>query len=153
MLRAVWSFGSNALEMVHFWKLYCLSILEQSCVVWGSSLTQEDRDNLERTQKSFAKLVLQEKYHDYTSALDVLGLETLEKRRDKLMTRFAENCIKNGQLNNLFKLRKKEHDMELRNPEIYKVTKARTERLYKSSIPYMQRLLNYNHREEQRSKE
>ena len=31
-----------------------------------------------------------------------------------------------------------------RNHELYKVTNARTERLAKSSIPYMQRLLNAN---------
>ena len=153
LLRAVWSFGSNISEMVHLWKLYCLSILEQSCVVWGSTLTQEDKENLERTQKSFAKLVLQEKYNDYPSALDMLGLETLENRRDMLMTRFAENSIKNNKLNKLFKLRTKEHDMELRAEERYQVTKARTERLNKSSIPYMQRLLNQNHKEEQQKKD
>ena len=38
-LRAVWGFGSSIQEMVHFWVLFCLSVLEQSCVVWGSSLT------------------------------------------------------------------------------------------------------------------
>ena len=58
-LRAVWSFGSNISEMVHLWKLYCLCILEQSCVVWGSNLTQEDKENLEKTHISFAKLVMQ----------------------------------------------------------------------------------------------
>ena len=95
-------------------------------MVWGSSFTQEDTDNLERTQKSFAKLVLQEKYQYYTSALAVLDLETLENRRDKLMTRFAENCIKNSQLGNLFQLRTEKHNMDLGDTEKYKVTKART---------------------------
>ena len=56
----------------------------------------------------------------------MLGLETLENRRDMLMTRFAENSIKNNKLNKLFKLRTKEHDMELRTEERYQVTKART---------------------------
>ena len=69
------------------------------------------------------------------------------------MTRFAENSIKNNKLNKLFKLRTKEHDMELRTEEKYQVTKARTERLNKSSIPYMQRLLNRNHKEEQTKKD
>ena len=77
LLRAVWSFGSNISEMVHLWKLYCLSVLEQSCVVWGTSITQQNREDLERTQKCFAKLVLQEKYSDYESALIQLNLETL----------------------------------------------------------------------------
>ena len=69
LLRAVWSFGSNIPEMVHLWRIYCLSILEQSSAVWGSSHSQENKDDLERTQKSFAKLVLREKYNEYESAL------------------------------------------------------------------------------------
>ena len=36
LLRKVWSFGSSVQEMVHLWQIYCLSILEQSCVVWGN---------------------------------------------------------------------------------------------------------------------
>ena len=35
------------------WKIYCVSVLEQSCVVWGSSLTQENIENLKRTQKNW----------------------------------------------------------------------------------------------------
>ena len=67
-----------------------LIILKQSCVVWGSNLTQEDKEYLERTPKSFAKLVLQGKYNNYPSSLELLGLESLEKRRDILMIRFAK---------------------------------------------------------------
>ena len=84
LLRAVWSFGSNIPEMVHLWNIYCLSILEQSSVVWGSSLSQENKDDLERTQKSFAKLVLREHYKDYEFSLMLLDLETLEKQREQL---------------------------------------------------------------------
>ena len=53
LLQKVWSFGSNYEEMVHLWKVYCLSILEQSCVVWGGSLTKENINDLERVQKNF----------------------------------------------------------------------------------------------------
>ena len=67
--------------MVEIYTSYIRSILEQSCTVWHSSLTQENTEDLERTQKSFAKLVLREKYKDYKSALDILGLETLAERR------------------------------------------------------------------------
>ena len=41
LIRGVQSFGATTEEMVHIWKLFCRSILEQSCVVWGTSLTQE----------------------------------------------------------------------------------------------------------------
>jgi hypothetical protein len=55
LLRKVSSFGSNQEEMVHLWKVFCLSVLDQSCVVWGSGLTKENEDDLERTQKNICQ--------------------------------------------------------------------------------------------------
>ena len=43
LIRELKSFGASNQEMSHFWILFCRSVLEQSCVVWGSSLTQENR--------------------------------------------------------------------------------------------------------------
>ena len=65
LLRGVQSFAATKIEMVHLWAIFCRSVLEQSCVVWHSSLTQENSDDLERTQKTFSKLVLREKYTTY----------------------------------------------------------------------------------------
>ena len=42
LLRGVLNFGASNQEMVHLWKIFCRSVLEQSCVVWNSSLTQEN---------------------------------------------------------------------------------------------------------------
>ena len=39
------------------WQTYCLIILEQPCVVWENLLTEDNKLDLERTQKSFCKLV------------------------------------------------------------------------------------------------
>ena len=147
LLRAVWGFGCSIEEMVHLWKLFCLSILEQSCVVWGSSLTQEDEDNLERTQKTFAKLVLRDQYIDYESALIRLDLKDLGSRRKTLMLKFAKDGIKSGKLVDYFKPRQTDHHMELRQPDPYRTTKVHTERFKNSSIPYMQRLLNLDARQ------
>ena len=52
LLRKVWTFGSSSEEMVHLWKLFCRSILEQTCVLWDSGLTEQNRNDLERTQKN-----------------------------------------------------------------------------------------------------
>ena len=81
LLRKVWSFGSTKEEMVHLWKTYCLSLLEQSCAVWNSGLTGENEKDLERCQKTFCRLVLQEKYISYNNALATLRLQTLKERR------------------------------------------------------------------------
>ena len=111
LFRTFWSFGSNIPKMVHLWKVYCLSVLEQSCVVWGSSISQENKDDLERTQKCFAKLVLKKKFSDYRSALLQLGLETLEERRRTLMASFAKSSIENGKLHKFFRERETTHPM------------------------------------------
>ena len=44
----------------------------------------------------------------------------------------------------MFPLRIKDHPMEIREEEKFVVHRANTERLKKSAIPYMQRLLNKN---------
>ena len=41
---------------------YCLSVLKQSRVVWGNMPTEENKTDIERTLKGFAKLVLEEDY-------------------------------------------------------------------------------------------
>ena len=50
----------------------------------SSSLAQENREDIERTQKTFCKLILQEKYKDYENALLKLNLVTLENKRQEL---------------------------------------------------------------------
>jgi hypothetical protein len=106
LLRKVWSFGSSVTEMVHLWRTYCLSILEQSCVVWGNLLTEDNKLDLERTQKSFCKLVLEEDYKDYENALITLQLETLDSRRKKLTLNFAKTSLADGHFHDLIKKKK-----------------------------------------------
>ena len=142
LLRKVWSFGSSREEMVHLWKVYCLSVLEQSCMVWDSGLTLENETDLERTQKTFAKLVLQEDYKNYFQALKTLGLETLKQKRKSLTLRFVRQSLADGKLHNLFPLRRKQHGMRTREEEKYQITYANTNRYKNSPILAMQRLLN-----------
>ena len=55
---------------------------------------------------------------------------------------FAKNCLKNDKMKKLFPLAKKKHKMDTRSQEKFKVHSAKTERYKKSSIIYMQKLLN-----------
>ena len=96
LFRKVWSLGSSIAEMVQLKKVFCRSILEQSCVLWDSGLTQENRNSLERTQKTFFRLILEENYINYENALSVCHLETLEKRRKTMTLRFAQTSLANG---------------------------------------------------------
>jgi hypothetical protein len=144
LLRGVQGFGASIVEMVHLWTVFCRSVLEQSCAVWSSSLTQENKDDLERTQKTFAKLVLKERYKNYEDALIILDLDSLEIRRNFLNLKFAQSGIKNEKLKDLFPLNDKHHKMQTRNNEQYEVMFANTNRLKNGSIITMQNMLNDN---------
>ena len=72
-LKKIISFGATPEETVHIWTLYCCSILEQSSVVWFSSLSSENRTDIERTQNN---------YTTYEEALQKLNLQTLEERQE-----------------------------------------------------------------------
>ena len=151
LLRGVQSFGASVEEMVHLWILFCRSVLEQSCVVWGTSLTQENIDDLERSQKTFAKLVLRERYRDYDNALIILNLDSLQIRRQEMCLKFAKSGIKNGKLNDLFPINNKIHKMKTREDDKYQVQFANTGRLKQSSIITMQNMLNDDAKKNEKS--
>ena len=94
--------GSSKEEMVLLWILYCRSILETSCIVWGSSLTDENIYNIERLQKSFCKMVLEQKYKNYENALLTLNLKSLENRRKQLSLKFAKDAIEYDTMRDIF---------------------------------------------------
>ena len=147
LLKKILTFGASTEEMVHLWIIYCRSQLEQSSIVWSSSLTQQNKDDLERTQKSFVKLILKNKFNTekenaYEDCLTRLNLQTLEQRRKLLSLNFAKNSTNHEQLKDLFT--EKKNIKNTRNPEKYEVPFSNTERMKNSSIIYMQNLLNSN---------
>ena len=113
-------------------------------MVWGGSLTKENINDLERVQKTFCKLVMEEDYTNYKNVLGVLGLLKLETRRKKLTLDFAKRSLADKKLRDLFPILKKEHGMRTRNTEQFKINHANTNRYFNSPIPTMQRLLNEN---------
>ena len=126
LLKKMYSFGATKEEMTHLWIIYCRSILEQSAVVWSSSLTLENIEDLERTQKSFVKLILPKKYkpeenNSYENALLILNIQTLEERRKQLCLQFAKDSIKNNKLKDLFPENDSKHQMGKRHQEKFKV--------------------------------
>jgi hypothetical protein len=100
---------------------------------------------LKEHKKSFAKLVLKEKYRSYPEALLLLNLESLADRRSELSLQFAKKCLLNEKFSNLFP-ENENHGPETRNQEKYKVRFSHTERTKMSSIIQMQHLLNADHR-------
>ena len=143
-------FARNRQDLKKIYILQIRSKLEQSAVLWHSSLTQKCRNKLERVQKSALRIVMGSKYKNYSDALKELNLQTLDERRQSLCVKFAKKCLETEKLKKMFPLNRKVHDMEKRNNERYLVSKSFTERHRKSAIPNMQRLLNEKEKQKQK---
>ena len=137
-------FSAPVEDMVLIYISYIRSILEQSCAIWHSRLSQENIEDLERVQKSALKIILKEDYLTYDEALEILMLSKLSERREKQCLKFAKNCSENDLTNELFPLNSVGGSTR-RIREKYMVTQANTDRLKDSTVPYLQRLLNGNH--------
>ena len=145
ILHNLVSFSVPTDELVNIYVLYIRSVVEYSSVVWHSSLTQEDIYSLERVQKTALRIILQDRYQDYSNALKLTGLETLFDRREKLCIKFATQCVRNEKMSDMFPLNLK--IVNTREHEKYYVQPAFTDRLKNSAIPYMQRILNKKNKE------
>ena len=141
IIRKLVEFSIPSGDLVNLYCIFIRSILEFNCAVWFSSISEEECSDLERVQKNACRLILKNKYINYDQALACLKLETLKERRSKLALKFAENCLKNEEMQFLFpKTNAKDHN--LRNTETFHVKFAHSSRLYRSSIPTLQRMLN-----------
>ena len=102
ILRKSTEFTSSIDDLKTIYIAYVRSILEQSSVLWGSSLTDENKCDLERVQKNSCRIILGERYENYENALKEICLETLEERRKVLALKFGNNCLYNVKTQNLF---------------------------------------------------
>ena len=61
-------------DLKHIYIVYVRSLLEQSSNVWHSSLTIQNKNELERVQKVALKIILGSDYKTYTNAMSILDL-------------------------------------------------------------------------------
>ena len=141
MLHAAAKFTSKISDLKTIYKMFIRSGMEYNSVVWHSSLTDKNTSDLERIQKNAAKVILKSSYESYEKALEMLNMETLEKRREKLCLNFAKKCLKSERMKTIFPENEKS-SMKTRNQERFRVNFANRERYKKSAIPYLQRMLN-----------
>ena len=141
ILHAAAKYTSKISDLKTIYNMFIRSKLEHSSVVWGSGLTQEESDDIERIQKAAVKVMIGKKYEDYRKALEFLNMKTLVERRQALGLKFAKSCLKNDKVKNFFPLNNR-HNLNVRNHEKFKVNFARTQRYSSSTIPNLQRVLN-----------
>ena len=140
--------GVKTEDLLDIYVLYIRSIAEYCSVAFHSSLTIELSDKLERIQRTSLKIILGEMYINYSSALEMSGLDTLYSRRTKRCLDFALKCVKHQRNRRLFPLNSNIPACKIRYPEKYKVNFARTNTYRDSTIPFCQNLLNRHHQDE-----
>ena len=128
-------------DLVMIYCQFIRCILEFNSNVWYSSITEDEADDIERVQKNACKLLLNQEYQTYEQALSILKLDDLRTRRSKLALKFGKSCLKLDDMKQLFE-KSHESKFNLRNSEKYNVDFASGGRLYKSTIPTLQRMMN-----------
>ena len=141
IIRKLVAFPIEEKDLVMLYGQFIRSILEFNSNVWFSSISQEESDDLEAVQKTACKLILNNNYTTYDDALRKLKLETLKDRRQKIAEKFAIGCQSIPEMKTLFE-EPKECNYDLRTRNVCDVKFASRQRLFKSTVPTLQRMLN-----------
>ena len=140
--------GVSRKDLLEIYSLFVRSRAEYMSVVWHSSLTVEQDHKIENIQKTSLKIILGDSYIDYPASLIATGLKSLFERRQARCLVFAKRCLSNPNTKEMFPL-SSEDCHNLRLPEKYFVNFSRTENYKNSAVPFCQRLLNADHRQEE----
>ena len=136
-------FGIPIKDLILIYVLYIRSVLEYCCIVWHSSLTQDQSNDLERVQKVAIRTILSDHDIPYETAFKKVKVQSLVERREFLSLRWAKKCTR-SQINKHLFPRNTKSFKDFRTKEPFIVPYTKTERFLNSAIPYMTRLLNNN---------
>ena len=141
IIRKLVKFPITKKDLVMLYCQFVRSILEFNSSVWFSSITNEGADDLERVQRNACHIILDHEYKSYSEALEMLNLENLRERRKNLALKFGKSCLDLEEMEGIF-TKSNENAHFFRNPEQFDVKFASGNRLYKSTVPTLQRLMN-----------
>ena len=141
ILRRLKYLGADEGDLVDVYTKQIRSLLELAAPAWHGAITQEERTDIERIQKSAAHIILGEDYFSYKVALKFLHLDTLQSRRDKLCLNFAKKAEKHPKFQKWFK--ESDYKQNTRQDKYkYCDVKAKHNRLDKSPLSFLTKKLN-----------
>ena len=145
ILRRLKNLGAQQIDLVDVFIKQIRSVLELAAPAWQGGLTQVEKQDIERIQKSACHIILGHEYVSYRSALNLLELESLESRRIKLSLKFGLKSEKHHKFKNWFK-----PSVKICNTrqELLKYcdVKANHTRFEKSPLSFLTRLLNMHYK-------
>ena len=116
------------------------TILEFGVPVWNGGITFLDSAKIEAIQKKDLKIILQDQYGSYSQACDFFKTETLCERRVNICLKFAKKELSKD--NSIFTRFIPSRATRFSEKQIVTETFCNTDRYFRSSIPYLSRLLN-----------
>lgn len=140
-LRQLKRSGMKPTDMLNVYKSALRPVLEFACVTFGPMLSRNQVLELERLQLKSMKIIYGPMI-SYGTVLKETGICTLENRRDNLIKKFALKTVANKKFSEKWFPKNPEPRYNIRNPKIYVEENCRTERLYRSPIFTMRRILN-----------
>ena len=141
ILRKLTNFNIPISDLIHIYKLYVRSALEQSSVVWSASISTEEMNAFERCQKISLRVMYKEAYVSYDSALIRANLPCMSDQFCNLRYTFAKKCTLNEKTKHMFPLNEPQI-ISTRASEKYKTPFAYHSRFQKSAIIQMSKQLN-----------
>ena len=117
------------------------SVLELAVPAWHGAITQAERVDIERIQKSASNIILGDGYVSYKQSLKMLNLESLQARRDRLCLSFAQKSEKDVKFQKWFKPNAFRKETRLKKPKYHDVH-AKHSRFSKSPLSSLTKLLN-----------
>ena len=133
--------GGTREQLLSVYQLRIRSTLEFAVPVFHSSMTQDQCRQVEMVQQKAFAIILGLGYRSYEFALETLKQDRFDSRCESSSLNFALKCSKSPRHNSVFQQNTniRENMKYLKKSQEHH---CRTSRYYKSSVPYMARLLN-----------
>ena len=106
-----------------------------------SALSQTEKKDIKRIQKTALHIMLGDSYQSYVNALDKVGLESLDARRHKLCLKFARKSAAHPKHKNWFKLNMNTVNTR-QEKSLYCPVYSNHDRFDRSPLAYLTNLLN-----------
>lgn len=140
-LRKLRRAGMGSDDLLVIYKASLRPIIEFACVTYGPMLTSEMSESIESLQLRSMKIVYGTRV-SYRTVIDQTGLKTLEQRRYERIVKFAQKTANSPLFKERWFPKNRPLLHNLRETKTYLEEHARTDRLYKSPLFTMRRIMN-----------
>ncbi|KAI8492652.1 hypothetical protein Bbelb_296930 [Branchiostoma belcheri] len=143
LLRHLKRFRLPVSDLVTVYVSYVRPLCEYACPVWSPGLTSTQIAQIENIQRRACRIILGKDYSRYSDACSLLGLPSLQQRRQHLILKFGRGLMESPTFRQwLPPTRGETSGRDTRSSYKLNTVTARTERFKNSAIPHIVRLLN-----------